>query len=126
MFLLVFKKNPFCVMIWVAPPHGSTTAYRRRGYIYKEVKNSRSMSQTPNRLAELLQQAVLAFGAERVQVLQKIRQYIAQTDCTVLNVQLQQIQNVNMLRMLQAAGVPQCIQATFYLQINKALKGVTP
>jgi len=84
------------------------------------------MAQQPNRLAELLQQAVLAFGAERVQVLQKIRQYIAATDCTVLNVQLQQITNINMLRMLQAAGVPQCIQATFYLQINKALRGVTP
>jgi len=31
------------------------------------------MSQTPNRLAELLQQAVLAFGAERVQVLQNLK-----------------------------------------------------
>jgi hypothetical protein len=89
------------------------------------VKNSMSMSQPPNRLAELLQQAVLAFGADRVQVLQLIRQYIAQTDCTVLNVQLQQITNINMLRMLQAAGVPQCMQTTFYLQINKALRGVT-
>ena len=113
-------------MIWVVPSHWSTTAYRRRGYIYKQEKNSRSMSQQTNRLAELLQQAVLAFGADRVQVLQRIRQYIAQTDCTVLNVQLQQITNINMLRMLQAAGVPQCIQATFYLQINKALRGVTP
>ena len=113
-------------MIWVAPTRGSTTAYRRRGYVYMCVKNSRSMSQPPNRLAELLQQAVLAFGADRVQVLQRIRQYIAQTDCTVLNVQLQQVTNINMLRMLQAAGVPQCMQTTFYLQINKALRGVTP
>lgn len=74
-----------------------------------------------NQLDAMLIGAVLASGAKRVQMLQKIRQYLIATDPLILNEQLAQITNVQELRMLAAAGVPANLQARFYLQYNKAL-----
>ena len=66
--------------------------------------------------------AVLSTGARRVQYLQAVREYLQKVDPLILNQQLSQITNVQELRMLLAAGVPQSIATTFYVQYNKAIK----
>lgn len=75
-----------------------------------------------NRLEELLVDAAILSGAQKLQAITQIRNYLQQTPCNILNEQLAQIENPVLLRVLQAAGVPACLQARFYVQLNKALK----
>jgi len=78
--------------------------------------------QAANKLEYYLQNAALSEGAQRVQWLQKVREYMQSTDPLVLDSELAQITNRAELRMLQAAGVPSFIQNRFYVQYNKSLK----
>jgi len=78
--------------------------------------------QAANKLEYYLQQAALSEGAQRVQWIQKVREYMQVTDPLVLDSELAQITNRAELRMLQAAGVPEFLTTRFYVQYNKALK----
>lgn len=73
-----------------------------------------------NQLKNLLTEAALSSGAERVKWLNAVRQYIESTNCDILDQELAQIDRIVLLRMLQAAGVPSCLQARFLIQISKA------
>ncbi|MEM0241255.1 MAG: hypothetical protein QXP29_07330 [Candidatus Nezhaarchaeales archaeon] len=75
-----------------------------------------------NRLYALLLDAVLNEGNARVRALQAVRQYLQNTNCDVLNQELSEIDKIAMLRMLQAAGIPACLQARFFIQVQKAYK----
>ena len=80
------------------------------------------MVQIHNKLEELLLDAAIETGAKKLQYIQQVRLYLQQTPCDQLNQELAAITNTVLLRTLQAAGVPACMQARFYIQLNKALK----
>jgi hypothetical protein len=77
--------------------------------------------QAANKLEYYLQQAALSEGSQRVQWLQKIREYMQTADPLILDSELAQITNRAELRMLQAAGIPAFLQTRFYVQYNKSL-----
>jgi len=77
--------------------------------------------QAANQLEYYLQQAWLSAGAQRVQWIQKVREYLQVTDPLIIDSELAQITNIHELRMLQAAGVPEFLTTRFYVQYNKSL-----
>jgi len=77
--------------------------------------------QAANQLEYYLQQAALSEGTQRVQWIQKVREYLQITDPLVLDSELAQITNRAELRMLQAAGIPEFLTTRFYVQYNKSL-----
>jgi len=77
--------------------------------------------QAANQLDYYLQQAALSEGTQRVQWIEKVREYLQITDPLVLDSELAQITNRAELRMLQAAGIPEFLTTRFYVQYNKSL-----
>ncbi|MEM3338711.1 MAG: hypothetical protein QXP36_08725 [Conexivisphaerales archaeon] len=73
-----------------------------------------------NKLYQLLLEALINEGNARVRALQAVREYLQKTNCDILNQELAEIDKIGLLRMLQAAGVPQCLSARFFVQVQKA------
>ena len=72
-----------------------------------------------NKLDELLADAVLASGLMRQAMLERIRQYMAETDITQLRKEIAVIDSLPEMQMLQAAGVPASLQSVFLFRLTQ-------
>ncbi len=66
-----------------------------------------------NKLDELLADAVLASGQARQTALDSVRGYLRATPIVQLKLEIAQLQSLQELNMLQAAGVPLGLRDTF-------------
>jgi len=73
-----------------------------------------------NRLEELAADAVLASGLQRQYYLNQLRDMIKNTPIEELAKEIAEITNLNELRMLQAAGIPQGAQPALMAAIARA------
>jgi len=73
-----------------------------------------------NRLEELAADAVLASGLQRQYYLNQLRDMIKNTPIEELAKEIAEITNLNELRMLQAAGIPQGAQRALMAAIARA------
>jgi hypothetical protein len=72
-----------------------------------------------NKLDELLADAVLASGLMRQAMLERVRQYIAETDIAQLRKEIAVIDSLPEMQMLQAAGVPASLQSVFLFRLTQ-------
>jgi len=72
-----------------------------------------------NKLDELLADAVLASGLMRQAMLERVRQYMAETDITQLRKEIAVIDSLPEMQMLQAAGVPASLQSVFLFRLTQ-------
>jgi len=72
-----------------------------------------------NKLDELLADAVLASGLMRQAMLERVRQYIAETDIVQLRKEIAVIDSLPEMQMLQAAGVPASLQSVFLFRLTQ-------
>jgi len=73
-----------------------------------------------NRLEELAAQTYLASGLQRQVYLNQLRDMIANTSIEELAREISEITNLNLLRMLQAAGIPKGAQPALFAAIARA------
>jgi len=78
------------------------------------------MSMFKNRLEELAAQTYLASGLQRQVFLNQLRDMIANTPIEELAREIAEITNLNLLRMLQAAGIPKGAQSALFTAIARA------
>jgi len=78
------------------------------------------MSMFKNRLEELAAQTYLASGLQRQFYLNQLRDMIANTQIEELAHEISEITNLNLLRMLQAAGIPKGAQPALFAAIARA------
>jgi hypothetical protein len=76
-----------------------------------------------NKLDELLADAVLASGLMRQAMLERVRQYILETDIAQLRKEIAVIDSLPELQMLQAAGVPAGLQSVFLFRLTQLQSG---
>jgi len=72
-----------------------------------------------NKLDELLADAVLASGLMRQAMLERVRQYMAETDIAQLRKEIAVIDSLPEMQMLQAAGVPASLQSVFLFRLTQ-------
>jgi heme oxygenase len=76
-----------------------------------------------NKLDELLADAVLASGLMRQAMLERVRQYMLETDIAQLRKEIAVIDSLPELQMLQAAGVPAGLQSVFLFRLTQLQSG---
>jgi len=76
-----------------------------------------------NKLDELLADAVLASGLMRQAMLERVRQYMLETDITQLRKEIAVIDSLPEMQMLQAAGVPAGLQSIFLFRLTQLQSG---